>query len=134
MGWGDKKEMIAAENVALTMKNELLEERVAELKEERTELKAQLKHTQEALISKEAPEAYRDKKYAEDQADLDYTMTDAQKENARRQGVRTDTAASWLQNMEDNLFKDPDDMIQQLTRATGTPMNQGGSLHGNEES
>lgn len=134
MSWGDKKDMIVAENGALKREVELLREMLAENKEERADLKTQLHHTQEALIAKESPEAYRDKKYAEEQALLDPEPSDAQRENARLQQLRTDTATRYLQDTEGALFKDPDDMIQQLTRATGVPMGQSVSLHGNEES
>ena len=134
MGWGDKKEMIAAENVALTREVELLREMLAEYKEEKADLKKQLYHTQEALISKEAPEAYRDKKYAEEQAELAVEPSEAQIENARHQRLRTDTATSYLQEMERDLFKDADDMISKLMPALSVPMGQSVSLHGNDES
>ncbi len=134
MAWGDKRDMIVAENAALKREVDLLREMLAENKEERKELKDQLYHTQEALIAKESPEAYRDKKYAEEQAELNAEPTDEQKENIRRQGVRTDAAAQFLQSMEGSLFKDADDMVEILTRATGVPMGQEDSLHGNDES
>lgn len=134
MAWGEKRDRLVAENAAMEREITLLREIITDLKEERTELKGQLHHTQEALIAKESPEAYRDKKYAEDQAEMNVELTDAQKKHAHEQRVRSDAASSWLQNMEDNLFKDADDMIQQLTRATGVPMGQTTSLHGNEES
>lgn len=134
MGWGEKRDMLVAENAALLREVDLLREMLAENKEDRADLKSQLRYTQEALIAKESPEAYRDKQDAEAAAELDSGPNAAEAENIRRQGVRTDAATSWLQNMEENLFKDADDMIQQLTRATGVPMGQSESLHGNEES
>ncbi len=136
MAWGDKKEMIAAENVALTREVELLREMIAEHKADKLELKQQLHYTQEALIAKESPEAYHDKKYAEEQAefaDPDAAL-DSQRELMRQQGVRASAASRYLHATESPLFKDPEDMIQMLTRATGVPMGQGGSLHGNPES
>ena len=136
MAWGDKKEMIAAENVALTREVELLREMIAEHKADKLDLKRQLRHTQDALIAKESPEAYRDKMYAEEQAeyaDPESTL-DSQRELMRQQGVRANAASRYLQETESPLFKSPEDMIQQLTRGTGVPMAQGGSLHGNEES
>jgi hypothetical protein len=135
MAWGEKRDLLVAENASMKREIDLLREIITDLKQERTELKGQLHHTQEALIAKESPEAYRDKKYAEDQAEMMASApTEEQKEAHRRQAVRADAAADWLRNMEDNLFHDADDMIQHLTRATGVPMGQSASLHGNEES
>lgn len=135
MAWDKKKELLAAENVALHREVELLRELIAEHKADKIELQKQLRHTQDALVAKEAPEAYRDRMDAEIQAELNSVQpSDAQLENARKQRVRSDTASRYLQDTEGSLFKDADDMIQMLTRATGVPLGQEGSLHGNDES
>lgn len=136
MGWGDKRDMILAENAALKREVELLREMLSENKEERAELKTQLHHTQEALIAKESPEAYRDKKYAEEQADIaaNVTPSDEQREAARIQQLRANTASKFLQETEGSLFKDADDMIDLLMPSLGVPMSEDHSLHGNDES
>jgi hypothetical protein len=133
MAWGDKHDRLVAENGAMKREIELLEERIADLKDERVELKAQLKHTQEALIAKESPEAYRDQKYAEDQASRE-APSEGELAQKRKHEQQSGIRSQWLSEMEKPLFEDADDMIQLLTRAVGTPLGETQSLHGNDES
>ena len=136
MAWGEKRDRLVAENAAMEREITLLREIIVELKEEKVDLRTRLQNTQEALISKEAPEAYHDQKYAEEQARLASASetTDAEREALRLRNLRADTTFEYLQGIEGDLFQDADDMIQLLTRATSVPMASAKSLHGNEES
>ena len=98
MAWGDKKDMIIAENAAMKVKVEMLAERVEELKEEKLALTEQLRHTQDALVAKEAPEAYRDKKYMEEQALImaQADPSEEQTEAVRIQELKAATTSNYL--------------------------------------
>lgn len=133
MAWGEKKELLIAENAVQKREIEMLREQLDELKQDRLELKGQLKSTQEALIAKESPEAYRDQKYEADLAAQE-EPTDEEREAIIKQRQRAEIASRYLTEMESDLFKSPDDMIQILTRGTGTPLSETASLHGNDES
>ena len=133
MAWGSKKEMVIAENAALTREVELLREHLDERKIELGELKQQLKYTQDALIAKESPEAYRDQKYIEEQVEQ-VELTEDQIELQKKQARRAEIASQYINEMESPLFKGADDMIQMLTRATSVPLAETQSLHGNDES
>jgi hypothetical protein len=133
MAWGEKKELLIAENAVQKREIELLREQIGELKQDRLELKGQLQSTQEALIAKESPEAYRDQKYEADLAAAE-EPTEAEQEASRLQRKRAEIAGRYLVEMESDLFKSPDDMIQILTRGTGAPLSETASLHGNDES
>lgn len=138
MAWGNKqeREKIVADNAAMKREIDLLREIIVDLKYDKVDLSTRLQNTQEALIAKESPEAYRDQKYAEEQARFadDDEMSDARKEVARVQGIRAEATFQHLQNLEGDLFHDADDMISMLTPAAGVPMSESHSLHGNEES
>ena len=136
MAWGEKRDRLVAENAAMEREINLLREIIVDLKAEKIDLKDRLQNTQEALIAKESPEAYRDQKYAEEQAMLIAAnpTSDAQREAARLQGLRADTVLQYLQEQEGDLFQDADDMIALLTPATGVPLDDTKSLHNNDES
>lgn len=135
MAWGDsKKELLIAENAAMSREIEMLRDQIADLRRDKTELRDQLKATQEALIAKESPEAYHDKKYAEEQASQPAPSEEllTQRKFRRQQA---EVASRYINEMEGSLFKDADDMIQMLTRGVGVPViSESKSLHGNNES
>jgi len=135
MAWG--KEAVTAELAVEKRENELLRERISELKEEIKELKHSLRYTQEALVAKESPEAYRDRKYEQDLAEAELNqkeLTSEQIDQRKERAARADIAARYLHEMEKPLFTSAEDMIQQLTRSVGLPMVKTESLHGNSES
>ncbi len=137
MAWGrDKRDLIVAENAAMVRELEMLRERVIELKDEKAELTTQLTHTQEALIAKESPEAYRDQKYMEEQASLAESAgtPEEQKEAIRIQELKAQTTADYMRSMEDDLFMDATDMIELFSKSFETPGMTPHSLHGNDES
>ena len=136
MAWGrDKRDLIVAENAAMVRELEMLRERVIELKDEKAELKTLLTNTQEALIAKESPEAYRDQKYMEEQAALaELVDTPEHKEAMRVQALKAQTTSDYMRSMEDNLFIDAEDMINMFSRSFETPGTTPHSLHGNDES
>ena len=132
MGWG-KNEVLIAENGALKREVELLREQLTERREDLAELSRRLINTQEALIAKEAPEAYRDQKDME-AAEARDAASPEEKDFRQKQAQRADIAAQYMNEMEKPLFKDAADMQQLLTRAVGAPTSGDQSLHGNEES
>jgi hypothetical protein len=137
MAWG-KKEQVIAENAAIKQEVLMLRERVIELKEEKLALVKQLVNTQEALVAKEAPEAWRDQKYMEEQAlimaNADPEKEKEQAEAKRLMELKANTTSNYLRGMEESLFVDADDMIEMFTRAAGVPVLDNHSLHGNDES
>lgn len=136
MAWGNKKEMIIAERAALQREVELLRDQLDEKKTEITELRGQLKYTQEALIAKESPEAYRTQKWEEEQARHEEAapLPDGEEAQVRTQLQKINALSAFASEVERPLFKDADDMIQLLTPARGVPGMETESLHGNAES
>ena len=132
--FGDsKRDLIVAENAGLTTEVKMLREINVAQKEDIISLRDQLKHTQEALVAKEAPEAYRDRKDLEELQNLP-PLTDEEKEQRRISKIRADTIANYAIEMEAPTFRDADDMIEQLTRGTGLDMSEKHSVHENDES
>ena len=121
---------LVIENARLEAKIELMELRLADKESSITELKEMLSNTQEALIAKEAPEAYRDQKYAEMEASKEVTPEGA-KETAALQR-RAETNAKYLESIEGPLFHNAQDMIDVLSKNQGVPTSK--SLHDNMES
>jgi hypothetical protein len=111
----------------------MLRERLEEKQQEIVDLRAQLKNTQEALVAKQSPDAYREQKLAEYEANMP-EPTEEQKEAARVQRIRAEAAGNYISEMEAPLFKDRDDMISLLTKRVGAPLSDSPSLHGNDES
>lgn len=137
MGWGSGKEALIAENAAAKRENELLREQLSSLKDDVKDLRNQLRYAHEALVAKESPEAWRDRKYHEELAALDANkpeMSEEEKKARELQVKRAEIAKRYLHQLEQPLFTDRDDMIEQLTRAHGLPMVATESLHGNDES
>jgi uncharacterized protein (DUF3084 family) len=115
----------------LEAKLEMREERLAEQVEEIRELRAMVARTQDALVAKESPEAYRDSKIAEAEAAAE-DLSPEQIEERRRITVRAETNLRYIEELEEPLFKGAQNMIDVLTRPTTVPKQ--GSLHGNSES
>jgi hypothetical protein len=133
MQWGSKREILIAENAVMHKEIEMLRERLEEKQQEIVDLRAQLKNTQEALVAKQSPDAYREQKLAEYEANMP-EPTEEQKEAARVQRIRAEAAGNYISEMEAPLFKDRDDMISLLTKRVGAPLSDSPSLHGNDES
>jgi hypothetical protein len=132
MAFGSKE--MAIENARLVAKLEAqvetLELRLTDSRDDNKELRAMLARAQDALIAKEAPEAYRDHKIAEYEAN--HEMTEAEIEAVAKQKLRSDTNRQYLEQIEQPMFKSPEDMIEILTRPQQVPTD--GSLHENSES
>jgi cell division septum initiation protein DivIVA len=111
------KEDLRVMCAVLEKENEFLKERVAELKQEVIEHKEAVATLQEALLVKEAPEVYHEKKAREYEEHL---SPEEQKHRAE-QSERSRITRQYLENMESPLFRDADDMIEMLSRAVGTP-------------
>lgn len=132
MAFGSKDMAIEnARHVAvLEAKLEMREERIAELQTEVSELKAMVIRTQDALVAKESPDAWREGKVAEYEAN--HQPTEEEKEEIRKQRLRAETNALYLENMEQPLFKGAQEMIDILSPIRETPRTS--SLHENGES
>lgn len=132
MAFGSKE--MALENARVVAKLEAqvdtLELRLSDSREESKELRGMLSRAQDALIAKEAPEAYRDQKAAEWEAD--HEPTEEEKEELKRRRIIANIHAQHLDNLEGPLFKNAEDMIAILSHVEGTP--QSASLHNNSES
>lgn len=133
MAFGSKDMAIEnARHIAvLEAKLEMREERLTEQAEEIRELRAMVARTQDALVAKEAPEAYRDGKIAEAEAAAE-DLSPEEEKRQREIMLRAETNARYIEEIEGPLFKDPQDMIDMLTRPTTVP--EQGSLHNNGES
>lgn len=123
------KDQLMAEVAALTVKVEMLGERLAEKKEEIQALNASLRRTQDALIAKEAPAAYEDHRAAEYAAE---EPTEEQKKWHDRQRQLAEMNGELLKLTEQPLFRNAEDMIDMLTPSPETPVLK--SLHGDGES
>lgn len=137
MAWGSKELEIrlVAENAAQLKEIEMLREKIGDLKEDKADLAAQLRHTQEALICKEAPEVYRDKKQAVEERELAEPASEAAMEAFKKKEQHTAIQNRFIQELEEPLFLDADDMISNLTKAVGAPiLSDIKSLHNNDES
>tara|TARA_R110000751_G_scaffold4610_5_gene22361 strand:+ start:1491 stop:1904 length:414 start_codon:yes stop_codon:yes gene_type:complete len=137
MAWGSKELEIrlVAENAAQLKEIEMLREKIGDLKEDKADLTAQLRHTQEALICKEAPEVYRDKKQAVEERELAEPDSEAAMEAFKKKEQHTAIQNRFIQELEEPLFLDADDMISNLTKAVGAPiLSDSKSLHNNDES
>lgn len=134
MAWGNSKgEMIVAENAAMKTEIKMLRERLEELKEESRQLRESLRYAWDALAAKESPEAYRDRKYAEDLA-ASQGMGAAVSEEWQETARKIPTLSKLAQEQEQPLFRDADDMVEQLSKVMGLPIVRTESLHGNSES
>jgi chromosome segregation ATPase len=100
MAWGSKE--LEQENMHLKAQLDNLKERVTELQEDKVDLRAQLGRLQEALIAKEAPQAYVDQKIAEEQADI-VPPTPEEQEYQKELAA---TNRRLLESMESPLFPD----------------------------
>jgi len=132
---GDKPDpaVLLAENGGLLREVELLREQLGEKKEEIGAMREQLRWTQDALIAKEAPEAYRDRQDVEAQALLPAPAAEVSAESEKR-NQEAEIKRRYLNAMEEPLFNDADDMCAKLMGAVGVPLSESQSLHGNDES
>jgi predicted nucleic acid-binding Zn-ribbon protein len=128
MAWGSKKEQLIAEFATAQAETRMLREMLEYKDHEITELRGQLHRTQEALIAKEAPEAYIDHKIEQDAAK---PMTDDQKAKQKQARSQSEMDQKLVASMEGPLFIDADDMQAMLMPALMKPQE---SLHGDGES
>lgn len=119
---------LIAENAVLKKENELLRDRIEEIRGELVQEKEQVLRLQDALVAKESPLAYSDQRDAarQDEAPPDWVRDQIRKLNIERQIVDME---------EQPLFRDAqemEDMMDTLTQSVGVPSPP--SPHGNEES
>ncbi len=127
---GNKDQPLIAENAALAVRVEMLTEQLVEKREEICTLNEALRRTQDALIAKEAPDAYADHRIAEIEAAAE--PTEEQKAFQLRRQKIAKVNAEILKLHQAPLFKDAEDMIAMLTQSSEKPELK--SLHDNGES
>lgn len=130
-GSGDKNSLLAAQSAAQEVEIRMLREQLTEKREEIKELKVTLARTQDALIAKEAPEAYRDHVIEKEQA-IDENLTPEQQSAIETKRAEARAAELYISEMEGPLFKGAHDMISMLSAPQGPPVSE--SLHGDGES
>lgn len=132
MAFGSKEMAIENARVVAKLESQVdtLELRLSDSREENKELRSMLSRAQDALIAKEAPEAYRDQKVAEYEAA--HEPTEEEKEESRKRRIIADMHSQHLDNLEGPLFKNAEEMISMLSYVEGVP--EPASLHGNSES
>lgn len=138
MAWGNNEQAernaeLAGLNAGLQKEVEMLLLLVAEKKEEIVALRDQLRWTQDALIAREAPEVYQDRREAEAIADQP-EPSEEDKARALVQKKEAEILSGYINGLEKPLFKDADDMCSMLMGVTGVPIADSHSLHNNDES
>ncbi len=133
MAFGSDKNnaLLAAQGAAQEVEIRMLREQLTEKREEIKDLKASLARTQEALIAKEAPEAYLDHVAIREQV-RDENLTPEQQSAIETNRAEARAAELYISEMEGPLFRGADDMISLLQRPQGPPVPE--SLHGDGES
>jgi len=133
MAFGSEKknDLRVAQAAAQEVEIRMLREQLEEKREEILELKESLRRTQDALIAKEAPEAYRDHLIEHEQA-MDENLTPEQQSAIEANRAEARAAELLISSMEGPLFKGADDMISMLSAPQGPPVSK--SLHGDSES
>ncbi len=132
MSFGSKEMAIENARVVAKLESQVenLELRLTDSQGENSELRGMLSRAQDALIAKEAPEAYRDQKIPEYEAT--HEPTEEEKEAVKKQRAIANMHAEHFENLEGPLFKSAQDMIDMLSYVEGTP--EPASLHNNSES
>lgn len=116
-----EKTKLSSENTALLARLQDRDNTIDNLNKQVTTL-------QDALVAKEAPEAYRDRKADE------YRPTEEEIKDRKERQTKAKLLSEHLNNMEEpNYFKEPDDLMKYLNPVLmeGTEPQ---SLHGNNES
>lgn len=127
------RDAVGAENAALHEKVEMLREMLDDKKEQILALRDQVRVLQEALVSKESPDAWREQKWQEAQAEAEQTeYTPEQIKQFELRAAQTAMERDHLENIEKPLFKDAEDMMSLLMGPIGAP--ESASLHGDNES
>ena len=125
MAFGSNKDIIIAK---LELKVEMLEAQLKDKKQELIEANETIRRTQDALVAKEAPEAYRD--YMAAKAESSITPEDL--ENKHKQRELALMNGRLLHEMEQPMFRDAEEMMDILSKPLGIPTFR--SLHGDNES
>ena len=107
-----------------------LEEQVVLARLDKQELQLQVNKLQDAVLSIQAPEAYRDQKVK----DFEESVTPLSAEEKEKREIQAKVYRDYMNGMEGSLFRsaeDLDDLLESsLLRGNHAP----GSIHGNNES
>ena len=100
MAFGSDKNnaLLAAQAAAQEVEIRMLREQLAEKRDEIKDLKTSLTRTQDALIAKEAPEAYRDHRIEREQA-IDENLTPEQQSAIEIKRIEARAAEEFISNM-----------------------------------
>ncbi len=126
------KDALVAENAGLKVEVSMLRDQLVEKKEEIVALRASLARCQDALIAKEAPEAYRDHQFAKHAAEDNEPLTDKEYQELERNKELARLNQQLLVETESPLFRDAEDMVSMLSQTQGAPTMA--SLHDDGES
>jgi hypothetical protein len=108
---GKEIALLKKENEHLTSQLAALTLRCEDLVADKKDLRDQVERLQDALVAKESPEAYRDQKYAEEEAKIVDTMTPEEREYERK---LAEANRDLLINMESDLFADAKELQETL--------------------
>jgi hypothetical protein len=106
----------------------LLKTQIEDLKEQRNNYREEVISLRDALVAKESPAYWQDKKYAEYEA----KQPPADQAAIDRQRKIHEMTLELQRVLEDPMFDNGDDFISKFTEAIGSPELQ--SIHGNSES
>lgn len=108
---------------------EFLKTQIEELREEKIELRKQVLALQDALMNIRAPAAYEDLR--RDRIPIDEENMESAKANKR---FYEEILPGHIKNIEEPMFKDPEDMIRTLSSVMSEQGLKSESLHNNSES
>ena len=108
---GKEIALLKQENENLTAQLAALTLRCEDLTADKKDLREQVGRLQEALVAKESPDAYRDQKLAEEEAQTEDTRTPEEKAYEKK---LAEANRDLLIGMESDLFKDAQELQESL--------------------
>ena len=126
--WREEVHNLEKANVRLETSLSMNQESMARLEKRCSDQHEQILRLQDALVAREAPDAYADRKVDEAEPEL----TDAQIEAAKKDRELARVNRQMLDRItDDHYFSSPDDMIEQLTQGVVPEFER---THQNDES
>jgi len=115
--WREENLSLQMEVVRLETSLKLNQERMADYEKRCADYQEQVLRLQDALVARESPDAYADRKNVEDAAEY----TEEQQEGIQHQKDVAVMNRRLLDGMAEPIFTDADDMIEMLLRGGGPP-------------
>jgi len=126
--WREEVHRLEKENIRLGTSLTMNQENMVRLEQRCSEQQSQIIRLQDALVAREAPDAYADRKVDEGEPEL----TDDQIEAARKDRALAKANREMLDRItDDHYFNSADDMIEILTKGVVPSFEP---LHENDES